>query len=579
MAARPWPGLLTRRRRRPAPRRPPSTDPVTRYARSVVAGKVVAGKLVRQACQRHLDDLKASRTTGLRFDARKAWRAITFFRTLRHIKVRKDYIHLEPWEEFIVGSLTGWVRPDGRRRFRDAYIEVARKNGKSTLLAGLMILLTFFDGEGGAEGYVAATKKAQAQIIFGDAKAMVRRCPTYKRRLKVLEYRISDPETSSTLLPLGADADTLDGLNPHVVAIDELHAHPTAAVLEVMESGQGSRAQPMVLKITTAGWNRNSVCWRQHERGVRVLDPQSDVDDDALFVFIASLDEGDDYRDEAVWAKANPNLDVSVNREFLRRDVKKATETPEELPNLLQKRFNKWVSNSIDHAINMELWDVEEVAAPIDLARLKGRACYGGLDLAPVKDLSSFGLIFPPIDEGERWKYYGRHFVPIDNIRERTVRDKVPYERWAAEGWIVPTEGNQTDWDAIVEEILRLAGEFRIQEIAEDPAFSAAVSPKLQRAGLTVVDVRMGYMGMTYPCNELLRLVHAKQLQHGGDPVLRWSADNLVMRSGPMKRLMPDKERSREKIDPMVALILAIGRATVAAPPIDGNLVEVIRWD
>lgn len=565
------PRAPARRRGVRPPREPRVPDPVTKYARAVVAGGVVACKLVRWACQRHIADLKASPTSGLHFDRVRAWRAITFFRTLRHYKSRWDgaYIHLQPWQEFIVGSLFGWRRADGRRRFRDAYIEVPRKNGKSTLLAGLMLLLTFFDGEGGAEGYVAATKKAQAQIIFGDAKHMVRKCPTYKRRLKVLEYRISDPETSSTLSPLGADADTLDGLNPHAVAIDELHAHPTSAVLEVMESGQGARAQPIVLKVTTAGWNRNSVCWRQHERAARMLDPESTVEDDALFAFIATLDDGDDFQDERVWAKANPNLDVSVDRDFLRRDVKKAADTPEELPNLLQKRFDVWVSNSIERAIDMKLWDAEHLLVPVDVNELLGRECFGGLDLAPVSDLTSFALVFPPIEPNELWKYVGLHFCPEDDLHERSRRDGVPYETWAQQGWITPTPGNQTDMDVVVDEILELAGKFKVRQIGEDPAFAASVSPRLQRVlgEKAVVDVRMGYMGMTFPTGVLLNHVRARDLQHGGDPVLRWAADNLVLRSGPAKRLMPDKERSREKIDPIVALILALGRAAIAMPP------------
>lgn len=542
-------------------------DPTTKYARAVVRGAVVACRYVREACQRHLDDLERS---DLRFDRRRAWRAITYFRTLRHVKNwwggrAGEHITLQPPQEFIVGSLMGWVRHDGRRRFRDGYIEIARKNAKSTLVAGLISLLTFFDGEGGAEGYVAATKKDQARIIFGDAKLMMRRVPAYRRRLRILEHTISDPESGSRLVALGADADTMDGLNPHAVALDELHAHPTPKVLEVMESAVGARSQPMILKTTTAGWNRNSVCWRERERALRVLDPASDVEDDGLFAFVATLDQGDDYRDEKVWVKANPLLGVSVDIDELRRAVRKATDTPEELPNLLQKRFNVWVSNSIDRPFEMELFDAG--ADAIDVALLRGRPCFGGLDLARVRDLSSFALVFPPLDQGERWKYLGWHFIPADNVQQRTARDGAPYARWLAQEKVMGTPGDTTDLTAVRDKILEVAKLYEIREVAYDPTFAADIARDLTAAGVTVLEHFQKYSAMSLPSAELLRLITAKQLQHGGDPVLRWCADNLVLRSGPAGRLMPDKERSREKIDAMVALIMAVGRAAVAAPP------------
>lgn len=505
---------------------------------------------------------------GMWFDRRKAWRAITFFRTLKHVegKWAGNYIHLEPWQEFIVGSIFGWLRADGTRRFRDAYIEVARKNGKSTLLAGILILLTFYDGEGGAQGYSAATKHEQAKIIFDVASAMIRKCPAYKRQLKIREGVISDPETVSRLLPLGADAHTLDGLNPHVVCIDELHAHPTPAVVNVMATAQGARAQPIIVKITTAGWNRNSVCWRQHEYSRRVLDPKSDVKDDGLFAFVATLDEGDDYKDERVWVKANPGLGVSVDREMLRRDVVKATAVPEELPDLLQKRFDVWVSNSISRAIDMTLWDSPACAAPFTAASLKGRHCFGGLDLARVGDLSSFVLVFPPIAEEELWKALCWHFIPDADIELRSRRDQVPYATWKAQGKIIATPGDQTDLDEVGRVILEQVKPFKVREIAYDQTFAQDIAQRLAAARYVVVPHHQNYQAMTLPCSETLRLVRGREIQHGGDAVLRWAADNLVLRSGPSKRLLPDKERSRDKIDPMVALIMAVGRAAIALP-------------
>jgi len=551
------------------PRRPRDPDPTTRYARAVVAGRIVAGKLVRQACARHLDDLVHGAERGLRFDRKKAWDAILFARTLKHIKGKwaGQHIVLEPWQEFIVGSIFGWCGADGLRRFRDVYVEVARKNGKSTLIAVIMILLTFFDGEGGAEGYIAATKKDQAKIIFNDAKVMLRKAPAYRRLLKIHEHRVSDPDSASFLVPLGADADTLDGLNPHAVAIDELHAHPTAKVVEVMESGQGARAQPICIKITTAGWNRHSVCWRNREHAANVLDPKNEVTDDALFAYVATLDDEDDFRDESCWIKANPGLDVSVDRKALRRDVQKAIDVPEELPNLLQKRFDKWVTNSIDKPIDMDLFRAPECMAKFDVDALRGRPCFAALDLARVTDLTSFGLVFPPATSGELYKYLGFHFIPEDNVRQRSDRDGVPYARWLAEGKIIGTPGDTTDLDVVGEKILEVAKLYEIRELPYDPTFAADIARKATAAGVNCFEHYQKYQSMTLPCSETLRLVRTKQIQHAGDEVLLWCASNLVIRKGPSNRMLPDKERSREKIDAFVALIMAVGRAALAVPP------------
>lgn len=564
-----------RTRRQPPKKRPPKVpDPTTLYAREVLDGRVVACKLVQQACARHLEDLKDGAKRGLHFDRKAALGAIAFFRTLKYPDGPRvgEYIKLEPWLEFITGSLMGWKNGEVRR-FRQAYIEVAKKQSKSTWLAGLMQLLTFHDDEVGTRGYCAATTRDQTKNVFEAARSTVLQSPPYRRRLKVFQYLISDPKMNQQLLAVGARENSLEGLRPKALAIDELHLHPTPAVLEVLRRGQRAQRQPMCVMITTAGWNRNSVCWRERELARKILDPDEKYEDDREFVFIATLDEEDDYHDERVWVKAMPNLDHSVARDDVRADIKRADEEPEELPALLQKVFNRWVSNSIDRAIDLALWDTPACMQRVDLEKLKGRQCFAALDLAPVHDLSSLALIFPPVDEGELWKYVGRHFIPDADIRERSRRDKVPYERWAKEGWVLTTPGDQTDPEFIIDEVLDLAKVVEIREFAEDPAFTASVSPKLQRAELLVVDVRMGYMGMTFPCNELLRLVRAKQLQHGGDPVLRWAAGNLVLRSGPMKRVMPDKERSRERIDPMVSLIMAVGRAAVA-PPAEASSYE-----
>jgi phage terminase large subunit-like protein len=552
----------TRKKRRQIP------DPTTRYARDVVAGRIVACKFVRQAAQRHLDDLRDGGKRGLSFDRKEALRWIAYFRTQKHVDgpFVGQYIVLEPWQEFITGALAGWFRGDVRR-FRQAYIEVSKKQGKSTWVAGIVRLLTFHDGEIGAKSYCAATTREQTKNVFETASMQVLQAPQERRRLKVHKYLISDPKRGQQLHAVGARENSLEGLRPKALVIDELHLHQTPAVLETLRRGQRAQRQPMCIMITTAGWNRNSVCWRERELARKILDPVEAYDDDREFVYIATLDDDDDYHDERVWVKAMPNLDVSVSREDVRADIARADAEPEELPALLQKIFNKWVSNSIDRAIDMTLWDTKELLVPVDEETLRGRHCFPALDLARVRDLSSLSLVFPPIEEGELFKYLGFHFIPEDDIKERSRRDGVPYAKWLAEGKVIGTSGDTTDLDAVGDKLLEVAKLYELRELAYDPTFATDIANRAKAAGLTVFEHYQNYSAMSLPCAELLRLVRSKALQHGGDPVARWCMDNLVMRSGPSKRLLPDKERSREKIDAAVAIIMSVGRAAISPPP------------
>ena len=288
---------------------------VTEYAEQVVGGQAATGLLVRLACLRHLEDLEDGEQRGLWFDSEAAERAIQFYPKLRHHKGEwaGQPIHLEPWQCFIIGSIFGWMRWDDEhgwlRRFRLAYNELGRKNGKSTLASGVGLYMAFFDGEPGAEVYAAATKKDQAKIVWGDARATVLRSPGLRQYVTPLANNLHRVASGSKFEPLGADQDTLDGLNAHCVIIDELHAHKSRGLWDVMETSTGARRQPLIFAITTAGWDKQSICWEQHEYGEKVV--QGLVDDDSYFVYIATLDEGDDWADETCWIKANPNLGVS----------------------------------------------------------------------------------------------------------------------------------------------------------------------------------------------------------------------------------------------------------------------------
>ena len=291
-------------------------DEVLAYADAVLAGKMPACRLVRQACTRHRRDWDLTQQpgghpTGFTFDLAAVERAVRFFACLHHSKGEwaGQPFTLEPWQVFIVGSLLGWKRANGTRRFRTGYLEVPRKNGKSTLLAGLGLYGLVMDREAGAEVYCAATMRDQAKIVWGEAARMRDRSPSLASRVRKFVGSLAVEETHSKMVPLGADADVLDGLNPHVVIIDELHAHRTRAVLDVMDSATGARREPLLVMITTAGTDRTSVCWEQHAYAERVL--AGTVEDDSLFCYIATIDEGDDWRERASWIKANPNFGVS----------------------------------------------------------------------------------------------------------------------------------------------------------------------------------------------------------------------------------------------------------------------------
>ncbi len=540
---------------------PKTTHPVALYAEAVIDGRIAAGKLVRLACERHLRDLEHGHERGLWFDETAADRAIEFFRFLRHSKGEwaGRTFELAPWQIFIVGCLFGWKRADGTRRFRASYIEVPRKNGKTTLLAGICLLLAFFDDEPGAEVYAAATKRDQAKICWGEARQMVLKTPALRQRIQALVGNLHDERTRSKFEPLGADADSMDGLNIHGAGVDELHAHKTRAIVDVLETATGARRQPLINYITTAGSDKLSVCRQQHDYGDRIV--HQVIDDDTFFVYVATLDEGDDWTDERVWAKANPNLGISVKIDDLRRKCRKAREVPSEQNAFKRLHLDVW-TEQVTKWVDVEVWD--EAPPQTRLDDLEGRACYGGLDLANVSDLAAFALWFPD-EDGEGGDLFGWFWVPEEGIRQRAERDRVPYDVWETQGLISATEGNVTDYDVIKQAILDLGERFEIRELGYDPWNATQLATQLQNEGLTVVPVRQGLASLAGPTREYKKLVVGRKVRHGGNPVLRWMFKNIAVRTDPAGNERPDKEKSSEKIDGQVAAIMAVGRAATHA--------------
>ncbi len=538
--------------------------PVRTYARAVIQGKITAGKLVKLACKRHLDDLKNGKERGLVWDGAAALHAITFFSHLRHStgEWADQPFELLPWQIFVIGSLYGWKKLDGLRRFRTSYVEVARKNGKSVLLAGTALYALVADGELGSHVYAAATTRDQARIIFGEAERMVDASPPLRARITRTVNNLAVIPTSSWFRPLSADATKMDGLNVHFAAVDEVHEHPNAEIIQKLNTATGARREPLIFEITTAGYNRQSVCFQHHEFSIKVLEgtvPREAAD--SWFAFIATIDPGDDWTNPDVWIKANPSLGITVKVEDLKRQVDEAREMPAQQNAIRRLRLNEW-TEQVTRWIDMGVW--ADGAEPINEDELVGRPCYGGLDLARVNDLSSLALVFPPEEPNEKVKVIWRHWCPEEDILRRVRRDRAPYTVWRDKGFLIPTEGNTTDFKFLETEILSLAAKFNITEIAYDRTFAGELVRNLQDEGVTMVEFGQGFISMGPAAAELMRLLIGRTLQHGGNPVASWCASNVSVRRDPAGNEKPDKERSSEKIDAIVSAIMAIGRMQTA---------------
>lgn len=531
---------------------------VTTYAEGVLSGDIPAGNLVRLACQRHLDDLKHGHLRGLTFDDAAAEHVIQFFSFLRHSKGEwaGTEFELAPWQRFIVGSLFGWKRRDGTRRYRTAYNEIARKNGKSTLSAGIGLYLAFFDDEPGAEVYAAATKRDQAKIVWSEGKRMVQNTPALRARIKAFVNNLHIEATASKFEPLGADADSMDGLNIHGAIVDEVHAHKTRNMIDVLDTATGARRQPLIWYITTAGHDRDSVCWELRDYGVRILEGQ--IEDDSVFAFIATIDPGDDWRDENVWVKANPNLGVSVKLDDLRSKAERAAKVPGQQNAFKRLHLDVWTEQA-ERWLSVEAWD--ECGQEPDI--WAGRECFAGLDLSSTTDITAFVAVFPPEDRDGPWDVVARFWIPGDNIREKSERDRVPYDVWVDAGYVTATEGNITDYDVLREEVKAFATEYQVREIPYDPWNATQLATQLGNDGATVVPMSQGYSVMSEPAKFLESLVLGGRIRHGNNPVLRWMAANVAVQHGPNDSIRPTKAKSNGRIDGIVALIMALGRASV----------------
>lgn len=557
-----------------------NVHPVDQYIQGVLSGEVVACKWVKLAVERHLRDLECGPQRGLYFDEDAAQHILDFFRFLKHSKGEwaGQIVGLELWQQFFLWVLFGWKREDGTRRFRTAYQEVARKNGKTTIAAGVGLYLFDADEEPGAEIYTAATKRDQARIAHSEATRMVKASPSLRKRIRTFKDNLNILDSAAKFEPLGQDADSLDGLNVHGAIVDEVHAHKNRELWDILDTATGSRRQPLMFAITTAGFDRHSLCWQLHEYLEKVL--TGVLEDDTFFGIIYTLDqevkdsegntleEGDDWQDERCWVKANPNLGVSKKLDDMQRKAHMAKEMPTALNNFLRKELNVWTQSETKW-LPVESW--KKCAAMVDTDGLRGRICYGGLDLSSNTDVTAFVLVFPPEQADEPYQIVCRFWIPQDSMRERSRRDRVPYDVWVRQGFINATPGNVIDYDFIVADIDELAQRYDIGEIAFDRWGATKMYQTLEDARMTMVQFGQGFASMSPPMKELEKLILSNGIAHGGNPVLTWMADNLVARTDPAGNIKPDKEKSTEKIDGMVALIMGLDRAIRHAPSVYEN--------
>lgn len=533
--------------------------PVVAYMHGVLDGRIPACELCKRAVQRQLDDLEHASERGFRFDRQAAEHATRFFPFLRHSKgewAGQPFL-LEPWEQFITWCVFGWKRADGMRRYRTAYIEVPRKNGKTTWLAGTGIYLLVADGEPGAEVYSAGTKRDQARLSHAEATRMVKGSPFLSKMIRVYRDNLHIPETASKFEPLGADADTMDGLNVHGALIDELHAHKNRRVVDALDTATGARRQPLIVEITTAGNDQTSVCYEHHAYSQRVL--TGIVEDDTWFAFITSLDEGDDWKDEITWAKANPNLGVSVKIDDLRRKCARAQRIPAAQNAFRRFHLNEWTQQS-ERWIDLDLWD--ENAGEVDEQGLLGRECYGGLDLSAVSDLTAWVMVFPDAENAEDLAIIARFWCPRGRLADEGNRYLAQYRAWAQAGYLTVTEGDAVEYGAIRAAILEDAQRFDLRSLNVDRLFQGyQLSQELADEGLQVFGMGQGFMSMAAPMKEFERRLLEKRIHHGGNPVLRFMADSVVVKQNAAGTYKPDKAQSQARIDGIVALVMALDRA------------------
>lgn len=531
------------------------------YMRGVLDGSVPACSFVKQAVQRQLNDLRRWGAEGgdYYFDEKEASRPCWFIENLTHTKgeLAGRAIHLEPWQCFLLTTLFGWKAKAGNRRFRSAYVEVSRGNGKSTLLSGIGLFCLCADHEPGAEVYSFATTREQAKIVFGDAQTMARgnRALQEAYGLEVTAHALYVPATNSTFQAKSAEGSTLDGLNTHLAIIDELHAHKKRDVFDVVETSLGKRRNSLMVSITTAGVDRTGICYEQRTLVTKIL--SGSLQDESYFGIIYTLDPDDDWKSDEALAKANPNWGVSVRPEVIRALQAKAIATPSAENNFKTKHLDVWCNADVGW-MDMKAWDACADES-LDESDFDGEPCWLGLDLASTSDMTAKVKIFQrKIDGASHYYLFGDYWLPRTAI-ERGVNSQ--YQGWEYLGYLHVCEGPVTDFAEIRDSILEDCGRYSVQSVAYDPFQAVQLSKELSDDGVPMVLCKQTVANLSDPMKQFQALVLDHRLHFNGDPVLTWMVSNVVCHVDVKENIYPRKDAPENKIDGVVAGIMALSRA------------------
>ena len=560
-----------------------STDPATDYAQKVVAGEIVAGPHVRNSCQRHLDDLQNGHERGLRWDVEACDRALRFFSTVLTVEVeRQDEFgeniseavpfNLHPSQAFIVGSLFGWKNSKGLRRFRRAYIEIGKGNGKSPLAAGLGHYMLTATGKLRAECYSAATDKDQAAICFRDAVEMWRRSPQLTRRLlpsgQNPVWQLTYSERSGFYKPISSEKRGKSGIRPYFAAVDEIHEHSDNSVVEMLRAGTKGNQEALIFEITNSGSDRTSVCWSEHEYTIKVC--SGEVKNDSWFGYVCALDEDDEpFEDESCWPKANPLLGVSIQPDFIREQVQEAKGMPSKESLVRRLHFCQW-TDSADGWVTKAVWD--KVEQDLHLDDHMGDVCYCGLDLSFTRDLTALALVFP-IDEDlfDAFMYFWK---PQEGIAAVSKQDRVPYDVWAKNGHLLLTPGKVIKLGPVAQKLAEIQDRFDLKTVAYDAYRHRELADDMLDLGIEIpmTEHPQGFrrkkdLGLWMPGSfqELENGIVEARVRVHRNPVMRWNVANCVVREDPAgtDNRIPDKRKSNGRIDGVTALSMAIGVASM----------------
>lgn len=525
------------------------------YVAGVLSGEVLACKWIILACERHRRDREAKASFPFRFDPAKAERGCAFAEKFPHVKgkwaAKGETLKLEPWECFFYASVLGWVhKKTGFRRFRKVRGYLPRKNGKSFLVAPLALYMLAADGEAGAEVYSGATTEKQAWEVFGPAKQMAKLMPDFlsKFGVEVNAKSLTITDKMAKFEPVIGKPG--DGASPHCSITDEYHEHATDDQLATMETGMGAREQPLSIVVSTAGDNVAGPCYDDWQQCQKMLDGV--IEDDRLFAMIFTIDQEDEWATEAALRKANPNYGVSVDGEFLLAQMREAINNPRKQGHFKTKHLNLWVQ-ARDAFINMQRWAECKVDG-LKLEDFKGKRCFLGMDLASKIDLTAIELLFP-IEDG-KFARFGKYYLPEETVNQP---ENQHYQGWHKDGFLTVTDGNQTDYFHVLDDIKQMAQDFEIAQLAFDPHNATMLVTALQDEGLPMLSFGPTVLNFSEPMKQIEALIRDRKIQHNGDPVMNWAMSNVTAKMDRKDNVFPNKERPENKIDPFVALCMAMG--------------------